>query len=317
MKAKQFLMALLAWMAINGAVSKYYTLHHLRPSSGWPVLSALVSNALVFCWYYFDSKAMAYLRSKSMNIAIIAAGLLSAPFYLWQSRAQGKKVTALFKCIAFYASLLVSHSIGGALATIPSPGDMLPPNAEISELVKQAEAGNVDVQFRLVKLFGQGIGTLKAPERAKYWFNRAVESGHPEAQYWTGYKFFYGQDVKTDYVKALEWYEKSALQGYAPAQFSTAYLYEMGHSLDPKLQNNFEKANYWFEMAAQQQDTGAQFRLGCLKYFGLGTTKDHEQGAALIRMASAKGHEAASKAMQNLEKMNMEQIAAACDVHSK
>jgi len=244
MKANRFLVALLVWMAISGAVDKYYALHHLRISNAWPFLSALVGNALVFSWYYFDSKAMGYLRTKSMNIGIITVGLLSAPFYLWQSRAQDKKATALFKCLAFYASLLVAHAVGGTLPTLPNPGDMLPLNAEMSELVKQAEAGNIDVQFRLVRLFGQGIGTLKAPERAKHWFNRAAESGHPEAQYWTGYKYFYGLDVPTDYAKALEWYEKSGLQGYAPAQFSTAYLYENGHSLDSKLQNNFEKANY-------------------------------------------------------------------------
>lgn len=67
-------------------------------------------------------------------------------------------------------------------------------------------------------------------------------------------------------------------------------------------------------MAAQQQDTGAQFRLGCLKYFGFGTTKDQEQASALIRQASAKGHEAAKKALQNLEAMNTQALAVTCEV---
>lgn len=312
MKANRLLLALLVWIAITGAVDENHLPHHL--SSLWTGLSALVGNALVFCWYFYDSKAMGYLRSKSMNIAIITFGLLSAPFYLWQSRAPGKKVTALFKCLGFYGTLLIAALIGNALTKLPSLGDMVPPNAEISELVKQAEAGNVEVQFQLVRLFGQGIGTLKAPERAKYWFNRATESGHPEAQYWTGYKYYYGLDVKTDYLKALEWYEKSALQGYAAAQFGTAYLYQMGHLFDPKLQFNLEKAHYWYELAAQQQDSGAQFRLGCLKYFGLGTTKDEEQASTLIKLASAKGHEPAKKALQNLEKRDTQRLSVTCEI---
>lgn len=187
--------------------------------------------------------------------------------------------------------------------------------SEVDTLIKQAQAGDAASQFRLVKVYGQGVGTNKNPEKAKYWFGKAAESGYPEAQYWTGYKYFYGQDVKKNLVKALEWYEKSANQGYGPGQFMTGYIYQMGRTVDPDMQANLKKSVYWYQLAAQKEEMGAQFYLGCLKYFGLEIAKNQKEGEALILKASSKGQRGAQRFLESKGKSDMKQLQEICEIY--
>ena len=185
---------------------------------------------------------------------------------------------------------------------------------DIDSLIRQAESGNADAQFRLVKPYGQGIGVRKDPNKAKYWFSKAAESGHAEAQYWTGYNYFYGQGGERNLNKALQWYERSASQGYGPAQFMAGYVHQMGHLLGDNIRPDLAKAVHWYQLAAAKDEMGAQFHLGCFKYFGIGVAKNVAEADALILKAANKGQRGAQQFMQNKGKASEKNLQKICDI---
>ncbi len=316
MKTKQYLFALLVWAFGIGALNKYFNLGQAEKYEGWLMVSTVVSGIIVFAWYYSDSELHQYKRSKWLNIGVVALALLAVPYYLIRSRPQGKRGKALVKCFGFCVVALLSSVLGSAFISMSGFYSRILSTNNINLLVEKAEAGDAAIQFQLVKLFGQGIGTAKNPAKAKYWFGKAVENGYPEAQYWTGYKYYYGQDVPKDFTKALEWYEKSASQGYGPSQFMTGYIYQMGRLIDSKLQSNLQKAIFWYELAVQQDEMGAEFHLGCLKYFGLGMIKNQKEAELLILMASRKGQKGAQDFLENKENADVRLLQAICEINS-
>lgn len=119
MTTRQSLLSLLLLAALLGAISgRYVTLH--RPE---PVVLAgvfeLVSSFVLFNWYYSDSNARDYLRSRWLNVAVILLGWLAIPYYLVRSRPRGKKLRALVKCLGFAvlsgAVAMLGIGVGAAL----------------------------------------------------------------------------------------------------------------------------------------------------------------------------------------------------------
>lgn len=188
---------------------------------------------------------------------------------------------------------------------------------DIDNLIREAESGNADAQFRLVKSYSQGIGTPKDPDKARYWLSMAAENGHAEAQYRMGDTYFYGQGKEMDHAKALQWYERSGDQGYGPAQSKAGYVNQMGHLLGGNATLNLGKAVHWYQLAADKGEMGAQFRLGCLNYFGIGVAKDAVQADALISAAANKGQRGAQQFMQNNGKLSEGELQKLCDIWPK
>ncbi len=184
---------------------------------------------------------------------------------------------------------------------------------DVDALIKQAESGNADAQFRLVNHYGQGIGVPKDLGKAKYWRSKAAENGNAEAQYWTGYTYFYGQDQKRNVKAALEWYERSANQGYGPAQFMAGYIYDQEVFMSGNTQPNLAKAVHWYQLAASQDVMGAQFHLGCFKYFGIGVAPNRAEADALIHRAAGKGQRGAQRFLQNMG--SGESLLEICEIH--
>lgn len=186
---------------------------------------------------------------------------------------------------------------------------------DINNLIRQAEAGNADAQFRLVKAYGQGIGVSKDSNKAKHWFSKAAENGHAEAEYWTGYNYFYGQNIEKNLGKALEWYERSANKGYGPAQFMAGYIYQMGHLLGDSIRPNLAKAINWYQLAVAQGEMGAQFHFGCFKYFGIGVDKNVVEADLLIQKAAAKGQRGAQQFLQSKGEVGEKGLLQICDIY--
>lgn len=185
---------------------------------------------------------------------------------------------------------------------------------DIDNLIREAESGNADAKFRLVKSYSQGIGTPRDPDKARYWLSMAAENGHAEAQYRMGDAYFYGQGREVDHAKALQWYERSGDQGYGPAQSKAGYVNQMGHLLGGNATLNLGKAVHWHQLAADKGEMGAQFRLGCLKYFGIGVAKDAVQADVLISAAANKGQRGAQQFMQNNGKLSEGELQKLCDI---
>ena len=61
-------------------------------------------------------------------------------------------------------------------------------------------------------------------------------------------------EKKQDYNKAFYWYNKAAENGNAEAQFYLGYYYAKGLSVTKDMQ----KAHYWMQKAADQDDEAAK-----------------------------------------------------------
>jgi len=80
---------------------------------------------------------------------------------------------------------------------------------------------------------------------------------------------------------------KRAEQGNADAQYELAGMYEDGNGIE----EDIDKAVYWYTKAAEQGLADAQFELGVMYFNGDNVEIDDVKGADLIRQAADQGHQ--------------------------
>jgi len=94
-------------------------------------------------------------------------------------------------------------------------------------------------------------------------------------QYELGMSYFYGQDEKQDYAKALECFRNAADQGNASAQCQVAQMYEKGEGVP---QDMIAAAKYYV-LAAEQKSIIAQSSLAAMYDKGMGVPQDYAEAA--------------------------------------
>ena len=93
-------------------------------------------------------------------------------------------------------------------------------------------------------------------------------------------------EIEQDYQKAAYWYEKAAEQGYSLAQESIGDCYRDGTGVE----KDNEKAAYWYEKAAsnpEEPNVDAQYKLGTLYDLGLGVKRDSKKAAYWYEKAAS------------------------------
>ena len=80
----------------------------------------------------------------------------------------------------------------------------------------------------------------------------------PEAQYMLGKCYFFGRGVTQDYTKAVYWYQEAAERGNARAQVNLGNCYYNGEGISKDL----SMAVHWYKKAAKTGFVQAQFNLG-------------------------------------------------------
>ncbi len=129
--------------------------------------------------------------------------------------------------------------------------------------------------------FKNGLEALQNKEyqKAIILLEKVANTGHHRAQTALGHIYKDGKGVKTDFDKAIFWYEKAAIQDDIVAQYSLATILE-------KEKKDYNKAFAWYEEAAKQGALRAQYSLGLLYAKGLGTKKDELKAYKLFKIAS-------------------------------
>lgn len=107
-------------------------------------------------------------------------------------------------------------------------------------------------------------------------------SENAEAQNLIAVHYEEGINIEQNLNKAFYWYEKSAEQGFALAQYHLAIFYEMGISV----QKDPYKAFYWCNKAVEQNLAVAQNKLGLFYEAGFGVDKN-EYAAVKLYQKSA------------------------------
>jgi hypothetical protein len=100
----------------------------------------------------------------------------------------------------------------------------------------------------------EGYGMPRDLKEAAYWYQRASDKNHPEAQYNLGRLYASGSGVKRDQNQAALWMSASATQGFAPAMadLGVRYATANGVARDGKL------AYFWLTLAFLHGDRSAE-----------------------------------------------------------
>lgn len=134
------------------------------------------------------------------------------------------------------------------------------------------------LEYRIGKMFAQGLGTGQNEETAAHWFTLSANQKYKFAQYSLGGLYHHGKRVTQNYEKAFELYQRSAKQGFPYADYEVARMLCDGVGTEKnQAQSNehFEKAfNGFCLLEKNSHDDKLQYRLGSMLQNGIGTEKD-------------------------------------------
>lgn len=170
----------------------------------------------------------------------------------------------------------------------------------------------------------------KSPLKAFEWFMVAAKQHHTESEYYVGLYHQNGKGVPVDIDQAVYWFEKAALKkdknalyhlamilikqekkdyktigklleqaselGHPHAQYNLAVMYHKGDGVE----QNADKAFYWYEQAAKANLAIAQYNLGMMYFEGRVVEKDEVKAKELWQKAASQGLEAAVKLMYSI-----------------
>lgn len=173
---------------------------------------------------------------------------------------------------------------------------------EFLEVKAQAEAGDVNAQYKLAGMYTKGAGTDKDDAAAVHWFRKVAEQNDRRGQSMLGVMYTNARGVPRDYELAIQWFRKAAAQQSAHAQYNLGHMYATGKGVT---QDDAESAA-WYRKAAEQNDLGSQRILGSLYAAGRGVPQDMVQAYAWTKVAC---DDASAPAKQQLLKFEMQMTA--------
>ncbi len=163
-------------------------------------------------------------------------------------------------------------------------------------LQREANAGNLEAQYQLGRMYEVGDKLERDPQKAITWYTSAANQGYDEAQYRLALIYLYGlgttrniskgEDLLTQAAKqnhpvaremlpiylanrsanfstsiALSWFLEKVAEGDPDGSFGVGYMYENGWGLNP----NEGEAKKWYASARTSGSGGAAKRLRQIK----------------------------------------------------
>ena len=117
----------------------------------------------------------------------------------------------------------------------------------IKELVPLAQAGTVEAEVLLGKMYMLGQGVPKDADLALKWFRAAADQENAEAEFFLGAMYLL---PRKDIPQGLKWLRLSAEQGTAEAQLLVGMAYSKGSDVP----HDLVQADMWLRLAAAQGD---------------------------------------------------------------
>lgn len=131
------------------------------------------------------------------------------------------------------------------------------------------------------------------------YFTDAAILGNASAAYYVGLMHEKGYGTKVDYFQAEGWYEtavklnnKNAAKKLEELRNSVEYLYRSG--IKYYKEENYEKALYYFQKAADKNESNAMVYLGLMHVYGYGVPKDYLKAAEWYEKAIKLGNATAT-----------------------
>lgn len=114
---------------------------------------------------------------------------------------------------------------------------------------------------------------------------KSAKHGDCLCQYYVGLCYYYGEEVKQDYLKAVDWLRKAAEQGSILSQCQLGICYYMGHGV----KQDYEKAFEWFRKSVKYGNhSEGEWRIGNCYYYGNGVKQDFTKAVEWYTKAAEK-----------------------------
>lgn len=110
-------------------------------------------------------------------------------------------------------------------------------------------------------------------------------NGMPEAQHDLATLYASGRLAQQDYKRAAYWFNKAAEGGVANADYNLGVLFQQGLGVKQDVQ----KAIAWYEKAAELGHPEAMYNLGIAYVEGIGVTRNADKGIAYFKSAANAG----------------------------
>ena len=163
----------------------------------------------------------------------------------------------------------------GALLVLASSGSASPlGEPDIPSTASVPQPRSVAQEIQLANDYFSGRGVERDLRLSAYWFQRAAESGDPQAEMQIGYFYDAGIGVAKDPALAGHWYQLAAAGGLADAKVSLGILYFWGSGV----RQNIQLAAQLFQEAARKGSGLGDFYLGKMYSLGLGVPRDEAAG---------------------------------------
>jgi hypothetical protein len=111
--------------------------------------------------------------------------------------------------------------------------------------------------------------------------------GNPAAQRKLGFMYYMGYGVPLNYQKANYWFKLAAKKGDAVSQIDLGSDYFYGLGMS----KNYKKALYWWKLSANQKYVSGEYNLGFLYYHGgYGIKKNYKTAAHWYKQVANQSH---------------------------
>lgn len=152
---------------------------------------------------------------------------------------------------------------------------------DLSHIYSLALKGNADAQYALGEKYFWGQGVNKDYIKAIVWYKQAAAQGHRNAQDIINKLNESTQQVTTTNKNTINIYSKAAAQGDAIAQFELGYIFVNNQ--------DYINAFKWLNKSASQGYSKAQSMLGDMYRDGRGVKQDYNKAINLFNKAAAQG----------------------------
>lgn len=157
---------------------------------------------------------------------------------------------------------------------------------EIKKLNAKGKAGDADAIFELAMKYYNGDVVPEDKVKAVKLFQKAAEQRHSEAQCMLGICYYKSRGVPENKSEAVKWLLKAAKQGNARAQFLVGWFNDIGYGVF----EDKDEAIKWYRKSADQGFPNAQYILGLCYDCGNAVSVDKLEAVKWYRKAAEQNY---------------------------
>ena len=177
-----------------------------------------------------------------------------------------------------------------------------------------AEQGNSEAQYKLADIYKEGVGVEKDFEEAERLYTESAKTNFiaqikladflkENVSEITVGMFLIKNNKSIEeytleiYKKILKYYELAAKQEISEAEYKLGDLYYEGKIT----KQDYKEAFKWYNLSANHGNALGQFKLANMYYYGLGVNKDFEKAKSLYEESEKNGYKEARYRLQEIE----------------